>query len=668
MQRDDVLAAPLTPEQLHASVRQHVHALRARQGFAPRDMAQFLQDAHPGAVRRMVSGAQLPLQGMLVLPGTGGKPHFVCDPPDWHTMQFDDEEYVWDLNRMNHWPDLLAAFALTGDRKYAEKVVRELENWIDTCPRPALDASTPKHQSPFGAQRTPWRSLEVGIRWFETWPWVVEFLIDEPDLLTPSLLAKMVVSAHEHGEVLAEACPVFWPRADHNHYLMENLGLLSLACLFPQLAKADAWKQHAVHELERCAQAQLMPAGGQIEGCPSYHNGCTYWFLLAAEIGGKNDLSFSDEYHALVRKSLEYTIHAFRPSGTVVPWGDSDPEQRSMIRAALHGYLAYGDVQYLQKAAGILGVEAAIDRCLDFAWGVGDVDTLIRRLRDEAVTPWPTVAWFRELKQVAMRTGWNREALSVFFACRTPINNGHAHMDPMSFDFCGLGRTLVADPGRFTYRADSDRLRFKSPEYHSTLTIDRKPPFEYVNRWRYGPQKEGTICDVHGEPGLLVAEALHQNYEPAVHRRLIAIVDDAFLLVLDRVTGMNPDSTVQIYYHLNSTDVTWDLASGCAAFAVDDVGMVVAVTENLRGRLCEGEISERMDVAYPSMRLCLDDETTGQGDRSYAAVLIPHKAGAAPALSGLRVQTIGESATCTFSLNGRPVGFIWDENRFERQG
>lgn len=664
MQLDDILAEPMTPLEFHGAVKQHIHALRARRGFSAQDRAKYLKDKHHQVAQRMIDQAQLPLQGMLVLPGTA-KPHFVGDPPDWHTLQFNDNEYVWGINRMVHWQKLLAAFTLTGDRKYAEKVVRELENWIDTCPRPELDKTPQKAHEHFGSAVTPWRSLEVGIRMFETWPWVLEHLIDT-DILSPELLAKTAVSVYEHGEVLEEICPIFWPNADHNHYLMENLGLLSLACLFPQFRKAEQWRTFAMHELERCAAAQLMPSGGQIEGCPSYHNYCMYWFLLAPLIARENGLAFSPQYLDRMHRSLEYSVHAFRPSGTIVPWGDSDADL-SVVHAAVYACLAMDDPRYLQAVAGILGLPSVLDRCLDFAWQIGDFDALADKLRQPS-RPWPNIAWFTDLKQVAMRTGWDRHALSVFFACRTPVNNAHAHIDPMSFDFCGLGQTLIVDPGRFTYREDADRRKYKSPEWHSMLTIDRKSPFEYISTWAFGPQKEGKITNVYQGRGLLAADAVQLNYEPAVHRRLVAIVDGSFLLVLDRVTDLSPASSVQIYYHLNSTDAVWNGDARTAVARISEVGLLVAVTPNLQGELREGSISEAIDVARPSTRLCLEDSASGESDRGYAAVLVPYRAtGRMPQVSDVQVQLTDNALVCSFMLNNQRHEFSWTQTGIERR-
>ena len=63
--------------------------------------------------------------------------------------------------------------------------------------------------------------------------------------------------------------------------------------------------------------------------------------------------------------------------------------------------------------------------------------------------------------------------------------------------------------------------------------------------------------------GLLAGEAAHRNYEPAIHRRVVALVDGAFLLVLDHVLEIGSERTVQVYYHLDSPDVSVGRGSSC---------------------------------------------------------------------------------------------------------
>lgn len=86
--------------------------------------------------------------------------------------------------------------------------------------------------------------------------------------------------------------------------------------------------------------------------------------------------------------------------------------------------------------------------------------------------------------------------------CRTPVQNLHAHMDPGGFDFTAYGLPLISDPGIYTYKDDENRYRFKRAASHNCLTVNDRDTWEYRGSWKYGPQKEGFICEVQERPVL----------------------------------------------------------------------------------------------------------------------------------------------------------------------
>jgi hypothetical protein len=233
--------------------------------------------------------------------------------------------------------------------------------------------------------------------------------------------------------------------------------------------------------------------------------------------------------------------------------------------------------------------------------------------------------------------------------------------DPMGFDFTALGKPLVVDPGRFTYREGADRRAFKSATSHNTLTVNRREPFEYLSNATVGPQKEAAIVRVIDQPNLLAAEAMQRNFEPAIHRRVVALMDSVALVVLDRLSGLSPESSVQIYYHLDSTEVRWDPARQQAAGAMGDLGLLIAAAGTVQGSLLPGRISERYDIVRDSTRLLLEDASDRSADRAFAAVLVPYRmADGAPRLeSSLDAST--ERLTCTLRINDRPHILTWDE-------
>ena len=669
MELQQILTAPLTAEQLHARMRERQTLANQRLGFDPQQRAAFIRATAPESIPEILRRADQARAGMLLLPGTGGKLQFVGNPPAWHHNPTTDEEYIWQLSRMDHWATLLQAHVLSGEPAYAQKVVAELADWIAACPRPPIDTDPSAARRDFYAV-TPWRSLEAGIRMYQSWPQVFSYLL-ATDFFTPDLLARMVISMHEHGRVLAEICPVFWPRADHNHYLMENLGLLSIAVLVPELAEAQAWFEHAVRELERCAAAQLTVEGGQVEGCPDYHNGCVYWFCLALRIAGARDPAapspFSADYTRRVARSLDFTVHTMRPTGVSVPWGDSDATDTAS-QAALWWYDSSGDAAALRAVAQLTGQTHARAKVLGLAWALRDPAQALRALDSPPASAPARVYWAKELDQVVLHSAWNRQALSLFFACRSPVNNGHSHIDPAGFDFVALDQAMIVDPGRYTYRNCPERQQMKSATAHNCLTVDRREPFEYRDSWNFGPQQPGRITHVWQTPRLLAAAAIQHNFQPAVHRRLVALIDERCLLVLDELTSLRPDSSVQLYFHADTTDVQW-LAPGVSAHATftdTTASFAFASTAgSLTGQTLPGKVSAIFDTWRDSSRLLLEDAPPAAGNphRLYATLILPARKTDAPVpIANLRIHATASVIHCTFAIGTRPYHLTWTES------
>lgn len=673
----ELLREPTTPADLLQAVRARMIGRWQRENRAPHTTAALLRDRLPEVAAQTVAEADRALAGMLVLPGTGARPYFVGNPPDWYANPVNDNEYLWILNRHGHWRNLLAAYTLTGDARYGAKVVQEVRDWIARVQQPPIDTN-PETARPVFRGIDPWRLLETGIRMFESWPLILDHLIDT-DLMTPELLSEYVVALYQHGEELAEVSPVLFPDANHNMHIMQNLGLLTIATNLPELKTAEAWRTQAIRELERAARVQITDGGGQIEGCPHYHNVCLHYLsraqLLLNADGG--DERFSDEYLDRIKRGLDYSVYAFRPSGTGVPWGDSDADLRA-VTAAFHAGLAFGHWAPLQRLTVMAGRDSTRAECLRSVWRSPDLPTFLREFEAPSLpapASLPTVRWHQDLGQVTMRTDWSHDALSLFFACHTPIAEGsHAHIDPMGFDFTALGRPLVVDPGRYCYRQDDDRRTFKTAAYHNSLMIDRADPYQYLASGRTERPKQQGIRWVQDDPDLMAAEAEHTNYAPAIHRRAVAIVAcpdagvGAFLLVLDHVRDLAPERTVQVYYHLDSPAVTWDPERRVATTDSSDVNVAVFASPNVRGSLLEGRVSDFLDVARPSTRLLLEDTTPPTGTtRLYAAVIVPYRAAdPAPVITDLRIAQDDDQITCAFTLGGRPYRFAWTPSGLAR--
>jgi hypothetical protein len=609
--------------------------------------AEAIRRHYPEIRESLVTAADLALSGRHVFPGTGGQPHFIGDPIGWTDLSLRDEEYVWALNRMFHWPLLGQASLLTGDRHYAQRIVDEWTDWIKRCPPPDY-AEPHRHESLHGPH--PWRLLEIGIRSYDSWPRAWDFLA-ALDMLTPELADAITHSARQHGQILATHSPQLWPKANHNHFLMEMLGLFTLGIRFPQFAEAAGWRELAFHQLERCMENQMTAEGAQIEACPHYHSHCVGLFsqavLLAQETGKTIPENFLEKFHLGVAYSLQST----RPTGVAVPWGDSDPDLLC-VGACLAAWRVAEDAGPSRVLSKLLGREEFFRLCGAHIWGIPDFERFKQRVIDSGEKAPPRWMWFRAVDQVAARSAWEPDALGLFLACRSPVFNEHAHIDPGSFELTALGKTLLVDPGRYTYRNDDGRYEFKRAASHNMLLVDDRDPFEYLHAWIYGSQKIGHIIDVREpETGILRIVCEHENYLPALHRRTVFIIGSEAVVLLDRVTGLRPEQKLQLYFHFDSTTVQWNEAAGLARSNDPGVNLAVLTSHGLRASLLPGRISERIDVSRPSTRLRLSDDG-GNTDRLLATVLIPFRGDTPPSVEATHSESDWIGSLTSFPTAG----------------
>lgn len=652
----------VTPKVLLKNLRERIHASTK---ISALEKGQYIKEQFPEMAADTIRMADEALAGMLVLPGTGPALHFVGNPPLWKENPPNDNEYTFHLNRMHHWKTLSEAYSLTGDLRYAQKVTEELCDWIKENPCPPL-------QNPDGSYRpgafdglTIWRALEVGIRGYRTWPIVLELLIDS-GFITEALLEVLIPCVWLHCRVLYEISPLLWPLADHNHYLMENLGLLSFSCLFPELSGSGQFLAHAQKELGRCMEAQCTPCGGQIEGCPSYHNGCVFWFSLRLVLAKKYGLSVPLEYTEQLKGMFRHAVHATRACGGNFPWGDSHiADKETMTLAAVSCYMAFGKREYLGVARHFYPTETLLHDLRDNLWRLQDLYALRDDLSWAKENPTPpdfgTFAWQRDLSQVFMRSDWSRDALSVMTACRTPVQNLHAHMDAGGFDFTAFGEPLCSDPGIYTYRDCPERHQFKGTLWHNCLSIDHKDMWEYIASWKYGPQQAGCILCAEEKDGLSYAISRHHNYRPAVATRLLALVESRYLLLVDCVESAAPDSLIEIGFHLDRVELS-PISGSAVSTCKKGAANLLLLSDGGEDSIAieEARISPINDVAHPSRIVRYQKRLPEGGDYLQATLLLPFGADCPPPTAKNPIVTVGASGvSITLQVEGRRLMLLW---------
>lgn len=608
---------------------------------------QLIRQLFPDIYETRMTEAKHCLQGLTILPGSSSL-HFIGNPVKWHENIFDYDEYTYQLNRMDHWRTMAEAYSFTGDIRYAEKIIQEFYHWIEDCPcQPLYDSDGNLAVQDFDGCKCNqgiWRSLEAGIRMYRTWPYIIHHLLDS-GLIDEKFLETYLLSAYTHGQVLYLMTPKLWPDADHNHYLMENNGLLYLSCMFPELKDSEVWKAHALHEMERSMFAQITEGGGQIEGCASYHNGCAYWFVLPMLLSRKYGFSISPQYSERLKKMVEYSAHATRPCGGNSSWGDSHTYSGTFSTGAFCYYLAFSDGSYMKNALCYYTMADLMTAASRYIWEVPDLEDFHNCLESMKTLPvppaLPVVSWQKELKQVFLRTDWSREALYVMFACRCPIQNEHAHIDPAGFEFSALGRNLLGDPAIYYYKNDENRKNLKSAHWHNCLTLNHENPWEYISSWESGKQQEGDILHVDQTDRLTYAIAYHMNYRPTLHKRVIALVDSSFLIVVDCLDHVEPDTSVQINFHMDAPQAMACSETSYARSLHPQANAAVYTDRRLKPHLVPAKISTKNDVWHDTMIARFEADHLTDTQYAFLSLVYPIAPGAQPPnVSSIRSEII----------------------------
>ena len=167
-------------------------------------------------------------------------------------------------------------------------------------------------------------------------------------------------------------------------------------------------------------------------------------------------------------------MYLTRPDGTTPLFGDDDGGRLAMldVRAAndFRGTLAVGAVVFDRADYRFVAADAAEELLwLTGAAGLEKFDAIEPQPPAKTSVAFPNGGYF------VMRDSWNADANYLLFDCgpHGSLACGHAHADALAIDVAANGRTVLVDPGTYTYTGSKDaRDWFRGSHAHNTITVD----------------------------------------------------------------------------------------------------------------------------------------------------------------------------------------------------
>jgi uncharacterized heparinase superfamily protein len=562
--------------------------------------------------------------------------HTLTDPIDWLTNPSLDVEWHILLHKFYYAAGLGQAFLATGNASYAERWMALVDGWIRVTP-------------------TGFIAADVTGRRVQNWIYSTRAFIAHGARhvaqLDACFVRRMLDSLCVQVDFL---CENLTPK--RNHRTLELYAIFLAGVAFPEMRRATYWREFALRETVANMQADLQADGVHCEQSTDYHHLALRNWLHVRTLATRNNIPVPSHMDTLLERALHFSMHVHKPDGTVPSFSDGD----------VHSFLPL-----LMQGALLLGRE---DMRFVATQGV------------QGTPPENCAEQFRASGYHVLRSSWSKpphftDAQHLVFDCGPLGEGNHGHFDALSFELAAFGRSLIVDPGRYTYSEAGDtnwRVHFRSTAAHNTVCVDGRSQTSYVpkdikERSRHaqgtvrhkinGPAPETRLMEsaTSGALDLLHGRCVSNEYD-AVHERCIVFVGQRYWIISDwmRATTRH-DYALNFQLSPEAENHTQLSHQGSVQLCSPGLMMTQPPRKDQHTMLASGWVSER--YGHKQAAPVLRTQASGQ-DLNFDTVLLPSR-GKTPAIQVADLLVQGEDGNAqqalrmTFSLEDAPVVEGW---------
>ncbi|MER7689771.1 alginate lyase family protein [Streptomyces sp. NPDC097610] len=472
---------------------------------------------------------------------------YAFDVPYRDEGEVGDIKQIWEPSRHQYLTQLAAAYAITGNERYAERVAEHLRSWWSANPP---------------LRGVHWVSgIELGIRLL-SWVWIRRLLEGWPG--AAGLFEDNPVALNQiwHHQRWLAAFPSRGSSAN-NHVIAEDAGQLAAACAFDWFPDSARWRAGALRSLERQLRNNTYLSGLNRELATEYHG-------LVLELG-LAAVAEADAAGVQVPATVRLVLLRMTDALAAVVDNRLRPPRQGDADDG-HGLIVDG--AGTDRWGSLLATGDAVFGRLDWWPTVTGTDVrtpllaaLVKPTEPAVTRPASRPAHFADAGMTILRgpeeiwcrcDGGPHGFLSIA---------AHAHADALSVEVRHDGVDVLADPGTYCYHGQPEwRQYFRSTLGHNTLQLDGDDqsvsggPFLWTRHARTRVLTAGTS----GEVARWSAE--HDGYQGSVHRRRVELTAERQeLKLVDEVSG--PRRTVNLVFHLgpaitvelvgNRAQLTW---------------------------------------------------------------------------------------------------------------
>jgi len=455
-----------------------------------------------------------------------------------------DIKQIWEPSRHQYLTQLAAAYAISGNERYAERVAEHLRSWWAANPP---------------LRGVHWISgIELGIRLL-SWVWIRRLLDGWPG--AAGLFEDNPVALNQiwHHQRWLAAFPSRGSSAN-NHVIAETAGQFAAACAFGWFPSSARWRADALRSLDRHLRGNTYGSGLNRELATEYHG-------LVLELG-LAAVAEADAAGVPVPTSVRLVLLRMTDALAAVVDSRLRPPRQGDADDG-HGLIVDG--AGTDRWASLLATGDAVFGRL--AWWPAVTGTDVRTPLLAALVKPSELSVTRPASRPAHFADAGMTILhgpeEIWCRCDGGPHGflsiaAHAHADALSVEVRHDGVDVLADPGTYCYHGQPEwRQYFRSTLGHNTLQLDGGDqsvsggPF----LWTRHAQSRVLIADASGEGGARWS-AEHDGYQGSVHRRRVELTAESQeLRIVDEVRG--PRREARLAFHLGPA-ITADLVGNRA--------------------------------------------------------------------------------------------------------
>ncbi len=496
--------------------------------------------------------------------------------PGWYAFRINHRseeltgniKQVWELSRHHHLTQLAAAWYLTGDDAYADRVAEQLNSWW--------------RDNPY-LSGVHWTSgIEAGIRLI-SWAWIrrllndwsgASALFDDNDLALWQICwhQRYLAAFRSHGS------------SANNHVIAEAAGQLVAACAFPWFPQSAKWRHEAALLLQRELDANTFPSGINRELATDYHRFVSELGLFAAIEADAAGHPLGPRTWGLLTRTMDAAAAIVDETCRPPRQGDDDEGRVLVI-----------DPPDAHHWSAFLSLGAAITGPAPW-WPDTQPDTVSvlagalsggRRITNGRPSRRPS--HFADAGLTLLRS--YDPAPEIWCRCDGGPHGflsiaAHAHADALSLEVRVGGVDVLADPGTYSYHGEQQwRDYFRSTIGHNTLEVVGRDQSTSGGPFLWTSQATGQVTAVDADERAPIAtwSGRHDGYDtgeqPVVHLRTAQLDRSARVLrIEDRLEG-TAGQDVRLAYHLgpeirvelngNVALLRWETENGTATTFAD---------------------------------------------------------------------------------------------------